>query len=129
MSMDPSSDPQNELRPVTPSNRGVENTRGMSRGASAAIDLRAADPLGSERRVNAWRDLVVVSHLRWDLVFQRPQHLLTRCARERRVFFIEEPMFGDGPLRSEIQVRENGVRRVLLHLPHGIDRCKGAGTT
>ena len=32
-------------------------------------------------------------------------------------------MFGDGPLRSEIQLRENGVRRVLLHLPHGIDEA------
>ena len=123
VSMDQSSDPQNELRPVPPSPRGVENTHGMSRSSSAPLDLRGAVPWGSERRVNAWRDLVVVSHLRWDLVFQRPQHLLTRCARERRVFFIEEPMFGDGPLRSEIQVRENGVRRVLLHLPHGIDEA------
>ena len=39
------------------------------------------------------------------------------------MFFIEEPMFGEGPLRSEIQVRENGVRRVLLHLPQGIDEA------
>src|SRR5690606_6909585 len=35
-------------------------------------------------------DLLCFSHLRWDFVFQRPQHLLTRCARERRVFFFEE---------------------------------------
>src|SRR6185295_4170452 len=40
-------------------------------------------------------DLICLSHLRWDFVYQRPQHLLSRCARERRVFFIEEPVFGN----------------------------------
>jgi UDP-galactopyranose mutase len=37
-------------------------------------------------------DLVCLSHLRWNFVFQRPQHLMTRCARDRRVFFVEEPV-------------------------------------
>src|SRR3981189_2918267 len=41
-------------------------------------------------------DLVVFSHLRWDFVYQRPQHLLSRLARHRRVFFIEEPVHEDG---------------------------------
>ncbi len=36
--------------------------------------------------------LVVFSHLRWDFVFQRPQHLITRLAQGRRVLFIEEPI-------------------------------------
>src|SRR5215216_3609590 len=124
--MDPqSSDPPTEVRPMTLSPRAAESTRDVSRTPSARSldDFRSAVPWGTERRVNAWRDLIVLSHLRWDLVFQRPQHLLTRCARERRVFFIEEPLFGEGPLRSEIQVRQNGVRRVLLHLPHGIDEA------
>ena len=120
-----SSDPQNELRPLPTSARAVESTREVSRVPSlrSLEALRASVPWGTERRINAWRDLIVLSHLRWDLVFQRPQHLLTRCATERRVFFIEEPIFGDGPLRSEIQLRENGVRRVLLYLPHGIDEA------
>jgi len=38
-------------------------------------------------------DLVCFSHLRWDSVFQRPQHLMSRFARNRRVFFVEEPVF------------------------------------
>lgn len=42
-------------------------------------------------------DLVVFSHLRWDFVWQRPQHLLSRLARHRRVFFVEEPVPGDAP--------------------------------
>ena len=38
-------------------------------------------------------DLVCLSHLRWNFVFQRPQHLLIRFAQGQRVFFIEEPIF------------------------------------
>lgn len=36
--------------------------------------------------------LIVFSHLRWDFVFQRPQHLLTRLATHYPVVFIEEPL-------------------------------------
>jgi UDP-galactopyranose mutase len=36
-------------------------------------------------------DLVCFSHLRWGFVFQRPQHLMSRFAARRRVFFVEEP--------------------------------------
>jgi UDP-galactopyranose mutase len=36
--------------------------------------------------------LLVFSHLRWDFVFQRPQHLLTRLAERWHVLFVEEPM-------------------------------------
>lgn len=38
--------------------------------------------------------LVVFSHLRWNFVYQRPQHVLSRLAKRRRpIFFIEEPVF------------------------------------
>ncbi len=37
-------------------------------------------------------NIVVFSHLRWDWVYQRPQHLLTRLARDHRVWYIEEPV-------------------------------------
>jgi glycosyltransferase involved in cell wall biosynthesis len=39
--------------------------------------------------------LIVFSHLRWNFVFQRPQHLLSRLARHYHVIFIEEPVFAD----------------------------------
>jgi UDP-galactopyranose mutase len=39
--------------------------------------------------------LVVFSHLRWDFVYQRPQHLLSRLAESRRVVFIEEPIYNE----------------------------------
>ncbi len=38
------------------------------------------------------QDLICISHLRWDFVWQRPQHLLSRLAQHYRVFFVEEPV-------------------------------------
>jgi len=35
--------------------------------------------------------IVAFSHLRWNFVYQRPQHLLSRLAARHPVFFIEEP--------------------------------------
>jgi protoporphyrinogen oxidase/glycosyltransferase involved in cell wall biosynthesis len=48
--------------------------------------------------------LIVFSHLRWDFVFQRPQHLMQRLARDCRIFFVEEPVHSPG--RTEMAVRE-----------------------
>ena len=39
--------------------------------------------------------LIVFSHLRWNFVFQRPQQILSRICRTRRVLFIEEPLFSE----------------------------------
>src|SRR5215213_11805259 len=67
------------------------------------------------------RPLVCLSHLRWDLVFQRPQHLMTRFARSMPVYFVEEPHF-DGtapPSLARYDVRQNLI--VLVpHLPSGM---------
>ena len=62
-------------------------------------------------------DVVCLSHLRWDFVFQRPQHLLTRCARMHRVFFVEEPIHSDDPPRLEVAVRQQGVRVLVPRFP------------
>ena len=40
--------------------------------------------------------LLCFSHLRWDFVFQRPQHLMTRAAAHYNVVFFEEPVFEPG---------------------------------
>ena len=37
------------------------------------------------------QNILCFSHLHWDFVYQRPQHLLTRFAKQNRVFYIEEP--------------------------------------
>ena len=66
-------------------------------------------------------DLVCLSHLRWDFVYQRPQHLMSRFGRDHRVFFIEEPVFGDGSTRMDLRGREREVQVVVPHLPHGAE--------
>ena len=45
--------------------------------------------------------IVAFSHLRWNFVYQRPQHLLSRLAARRPVFFVEEPELDVGPARWE----------------------------
>lgn len=66
-------------------------------------------------------DLICLSHLRWDFVWQRPQHLLSRCAHQRRVFFIEEPVVGDFVPHLKISRRDCGVQVVVPHLPTGLN--------
>ena len=52
----------------------------------------------SARATPSLPPLICFSHLRWDFVTQRPQHLMKRFAAERRVFFWEEPIGCDHPL-------------------------------
>ncbi len=61
--------------------------------------------------------LVVFSHLRWDFVYQRPQHLLSRIGTRRRVLFIEEPIPGSGPSRWERMDPSAGVSVFRAHTP------------
>ncbi len=63
-------------------------------------------------------DLVCLSHLRWDFVYQRPQHLFSRFARRNRVYFFEEPIFVDGETRLEINPREDNLFVVVPHISH-----------
>jgi UDP-galactopyranose mutase len=66
-------------------------------------------------------DLLCLSHLRWNFVFQRPQHLMTRCAREGRVFFVEEPVF-QPDIEPCLQIdRSAPVTVVVPRLPSGLD--------
>jgi len=62
-------------------------------------------------------DMVCICHLRWDFVYQRPQHLMTRCASQMRVFYVEEPVLSDGPARLLVSHRDCGVRVVVPHVP------------
>jgi glycosyltransferase involved in cell wall biosynthesis len=52
-------------------------------------------------------DVMCFSHLRWNFVYQRPQHLMTRLSKKTRVFFIEEPHFDDGMHYDVIRQNEN----------------------
>ena len=73
-------------------------------------------------------DVLCLSHLRWNFVFQRPQHLMTRCARDRRVYFIEEPVIeGDISPHLRIDTRD-GVHVVVPHLPGGTTAERSTAT-
>lgn len=68
-------------------------------------------------------DFICLSHLRWDFVFQRPQHLLTRFANHRRLFYFEEPIFEVGiHPHLNISQRSNKLMIVTPKLPEGTDR-------
>ena len=64
-------------------------------------------------------DLICFSHLRWNFVYQRPQHLMSRIAKTNRVFFFEEPIFGDG-MHYDVN-RSEGVFIIVPHLTHGMN--------
>ena len=64
------------------------------------------------------QSIVVFSHLRWDFVFQRPQHLMTRLARTARVFFFEEPTHTAGSPYLEVTEPVPNLRVVRPHTPN-----------
>ncbi|HET6778215.1 MAG TPA: hypothetical protein VFH26_04960, partial [Gemmatimonadales bacterium] len=64
--------------------------------------------------------IVVFSHLRWNFVYQRPQHLLSRLAAKRPVFFVEEPEFEpDGPSRWDRSTPQPNVTVLRPRTPVG----------
>jgi UDP-galactopyranose mutase len=64
-------------------------------------------------------DLLCLSHLRWNWVFQRPQHLMLRAAKNRRVFVFEEPVRSDGSLtRLALTYPHPNVTVATPHIPH-----------
>ncbi len=68
-------------------------------------------------------DILCFSHLRWDFVFQRPQHLLSRFARNGRVFFWEEPRYTEARAVARLDVRVDkatGVTVIVPELPTGL---------
>ena len=62
-------------------------------------------------------DLVVLSHLRWTFVWQRPQHLISRLGRGRRTWFVEEPWGGDVDEPTLHIERHGHIHRVWLEIP------------
>src|SRR3954467_6760960 len=66
-------------------------------------------------------DFIVFSHLRWDFVYQRPQHLLSRAAKRDRVFFWEEPVIDESSSPFlHLSGRSAGVTVCVPHLPAGL---------
>lgn len=79
----------------------------------ASIENGSAPKLAGEVR-----DLICFSHLRWNFVYQRPQHLLERAAKNYRVWFIEEPIW-DKEMRMNVCKQTDRLTILVPHLPHG----------
>lgn len=61
-------------------------------------------------------------HLRWDFVYQRPQHLMSRCQVNARVFFFEEPLESErNQAELRLQLRDDGVTILTPILPKSLD--------
>jgi glycosyltransferase involved in cell wall biosynthesis len=89
---------------------------------------RVGVPVASEAEPSAPEPepatLICFSHLRWNFVFQRPQHLMCRFARDMNVIFWEEPVDIGARETAYLQVREAAdapnVRVAVPHLPEGM---------
>lgn len=89
---------------------GLEGRKTKARLAMRAAALQPKKP-----------DLVCLSHLRWNFVYQRPHHLMSRFARQQRVYFVEEPLFAEGisPYLG-LSITAESVFVVVPHLPTGL---------
>lgn len=62
--------------------------------------------------------LLCLSHLRWNFVYQRPQHLMSRFAKNFQVLFFEEPVPSEGKTTwLEVILTPEGVRLLIPHMP------------
>lgn len=66
--------------------------------------------------------LLCLSHLRWGFVYQRPQHVMSRLAKDYDVLFFEEPIHdaGDKPWLEQTQPAD-AVTVLVPHIPGGLD--------
>jgi UDP-galactopyranose mutase len=91
------------------------------------IDFSSASSLGPAtpaKTPSADKALICFSHLRWNFVFQRPQHLMSRFAKERRVIFWEEPEPALPDFEPSLGIRvcaETGVTVVTPSLPETME--------
>lgn len=61
--------------------------------------------------------LLCFSHLRWDFVWQRPQQILSRAARDFDVVFVEEPVAAETAPAMELRPANGGVLVAVPRLP------------
>lgn len=94
------------------------------------------NPSEPERPTPQFYDMIVFCHLRWQFVYQRPQHIVSRLAVSRKVLFIEEPIFhhdNDGKSANlqiitdtlhVLQPRVNSISEIAALLPSYISNDK-----
>ena len=104
---------------------GSDPGSAQASNVQASSSQRGKPASSSSHEIDA---LICLSHLRWDFVFQRPQHLMVRAARSFPVYYIEEPIFGE---REELERRTDpsGVQVCVPHIPHGLSAQESQART
>ena len=105
----------------------------MLTGVPVPFDLAPTDSLAEPATLPLKRPtLLCFSHLRWDFVFQRPQQLMTRFARDMDVIYWEEPVVLGRRETAHLKVRQvegfPAVRVVVPHLPAGLTMAEAEAT-
>ena len=122
-------EPQSPLGPFIPwATHNTEDKRKMLTRVGVPVESEA-EPSAPDPQPTT---LICFSHLRWNFVFQRPQHLMSRFARDMNVIYWEEPVEIGPRETAYLQVREAedapNVRIVVPHLPAGHARgCARGG--
>lgn len=94
----------------------------------AAPSPAEAAPSALARPAAAAYGIVVFSHLRWGFVWQRPQQLLSRFAKEQPVLFVEEPVFDLAPGQAPRMELHRVLPNVTVACPHGPPAWAGSAS-
>ena len=87
---------------------------------------RAAAPPAPEAATPPYT-LVVLSHLGWDWVWQRPQHLLSRMARSHPVLFVMEPDLIESDDPPRLRTEDRGGNITLAWPTFSLAQSEAAG--
>lgn len=114
---------QRNKKPIIPQ---IENNKNetlkfqLTRSITGSQATRGFEKL-TEKQIS---NVVCFSHLRWNFVFQRPQHLLTRWARDVNVYYFEEPEFADQDTISLRETIDGNVTILTPVLKHGMSETE-----
>jgi hypothetical protein len=87
----------------------------------ATAEIGIIDRMPSDASHPTKETVLCFSHLRWNFVYQRPQHLLTRYQGVARVLLLEEPIHAEEQEpRLSSAIQEGGVEVLTPILPHGM---------
>lgn len=84
---------------------------------ASAPEFAPADS-ATARSLPAGCPILCLSHLRWNFVYQRPQHLMTRFAKRHPVYYVEEPVpLDDAPPRLDAHDISRNLQVIVPRLP------------
>ena len=98
----------------------VGDERAAAGGGTNAADIGDAASAAVSGAFGDGREsfpIIVHCHLRWDFVWQRPQQIFSRLARNHRVLFIEDPVIAEGGPHLAIDEPYPNLVRIVPQIP------------